>query len=402
MNKKSLLALFPLYYWLILGLAFFLRIPDGLTTLSNQIINIVTTLLFIRIGVIIHESGHLLFAKLSGGNPKRMILGNGHEVHRFEFSKIKIIINNQFKGGFAMANFDNQNLIKLRRFIYTAGGAVTNFIFAYIVYLIFKLDFLFLSGKYGINISSAFIFANFFLGVFSLIPYYLNYQGIKIPTDGLSLLKIPFRKKELLEEEINQNDFFEGIELFELKEYDKAIAIFERFSKIENTAFVAKLNLGMMYLKKGEFDNSLKMHLNCLESLSDEKNKIFKALVNNNLAWIYLITKDYTKADFHSKTSFSINQKEMNFQGTRGSTLIEIGRVEQGIKILEPLVDFKYPNSQTLSAAMYLFFGFFILQNEKKKIKYLDFILKHSSLLDKDEIYLWDFIKERTIEKGST
>jgi tetratricopeptide (TPR) repeat protein len=402
MNKKSLLALFPLYYWLILGLAFFLRIPDGLTILSNQIINIVTTLLFIRIGVIIHEIGHLLFAKLSGGNPKRMILGKGHEVHRFEFSKIKIIINNQFKGGFAMANFDNQNQIKLRRFIYFAGGAVTNFIFAYIVYLIFKLDFLFLSGKHGINISSAFIFANLFLGVFSLIPYYLNYQGIKIPTDGLSLLKIPFRKKEFLDEEINQNDFFEGIELFELKEYDKAIGIFERYSKIVNTAFVAKLNLGIMYLKKGEFDNSLKMHLNCLESLSHEKNKNFKALVHNNIAWIYLLKKDYTNADFHSNISFSTNQKEMNFQGTRGSSLIEIGKVEQGIKILEPLVDFKYPNSQTLSASMYLFFGFFMLQNEKKTNKYLDFILKHSSLLDKDEIHLWNNIKERTLEKGST
>jgi tetratricopeptide (TPR) repeat protein len=402
MNKKSILTLFPLTYWVILGIALLLRIPNGLTILSNQTINIVATLLFIRIGVIIHEIGHLIFAKISGGNPKRMILGKGHEVHRFEFSKIKIIINNQFKGGFAMANFDNKNYIKLRRFIYVAGGALTNFIFAYFIFAIFNFDFLFFTGKQGINISSAFISANFFLGFFSLIPYNLNYQGIKIPTDGLSLVKILFGKNEYLEEEINQNDFFEAIELFESKEYDKAIVIFERYSKIENTAFVAKLNIGIMHLKKGEFDDSLKIHLKCLELLSDEKNKKFKALLNNNLAWIYLLKQDFTKADLHSKTSFSINPEEMNFQGTRGSTLIEIGKIEQGINLLEPLVDFKYPNSQTLCASMYLYFGFSILHNDKKKNKYLNFVSKHSSLLDKDENQLWTIIKKRILENGST
>lgn len=401
MNKKSILALFPLTYWVILGIAFLLKIPDGFTILSNLIINIVMTLLFIRIGVIFHEIGHLLFAKLTKGNPKRMILGRGHEVHRFEFSKIRIIINNQFKGGFAMANFDDKRYIKLRRFIYTAGGAITNFILAYVVLLIFNFDFAFITGEHGINIYSAFIFANVFIGFFSLIPYNLNYQGIKIPTDGLKLLIILFRKNEYLEEEIDQNEFFEAFELFELKEYDKAIAIFERYSKIKNTSFMAKLNLAIIYLKKGKFDSSLEMHINCLESLSDEKNNKFKALVNNNLAWIYLLKQDYSKADLHSKISFSINQNEINFQGTRGSSLIEIGKVKRGINLLEPLFDFRYPNSQTLSASMYLFYGFYILHDDKKKSKYLDFILKNASLLDKDENHLWNHIKKRTIEKVS-
>ena len=61
-----------------------------------------------------------------------------------------------------------------------------------------------------------------------------------------------------------------------------------------------------MYLKKGEIEKSLGLHLQCLSSVEEKVNKQFKALVNNNLAWIYLLKQDYEKADEHSEISFSI------------------------------------------------------------------------------------------------
>lgn len=402
MTKKIIFAVVPPIYWIFLGIGLLLKIPNGMNELSNQIIILILTLLLIKVGIIIHEAGHLLFAKLFNGKPKRMILGIGHEVHRFHYFNIKIILNNKFRGGLATATFDNQEYLKFRNFMFTVGGPLTNFMVAFLCYLLFDFDLLFFRNTSALDIASAFIFANIYLGIFSLLPYYVHRQGIKIPTDGLRLFQTLFKKNEDFKIAINENDYFEAIDYFEAKEYDKAITIFKRYAEIEDIAFTSNLNLGIMYLKKGEIDSALVLYLQCISSIEEKENKKYEALINNNLAWIYLLKQDYDKADEHSKISFAIDSKTAYFRGTRGCSLIEVGRVKEGVELLKPNVDFNYPNSQTLCASMYLFYAFSLLGKEKKKKKYFDFVLKNEALLDVDENILWNSIKQRTIEKDNT
>jgi len=65
-----------------------------------------------------------------------------------------------------------------------------------------------------------------------LLPYRLSYMGIKIPNDGLNIITLPFRKIEKINERINTNNLLDAYEYFELKDYDKAIQIYENYQKL--------------------------------------------------------------------------------------------------------------------------------------------------------------------------
>ena len=187
----------------------------------------------------------------------------------------------------------------------------------------------------------------------------------------------------------------DAYEYFELKEYNKAIQIYQDYQKIDNSQLIVTINLSVMYMKKGEYLRSLDYLNSVIELLNDNKSKGYKALVHNNLAWLYLILKDYEKADSFSKIAIDLVPREKNFQGTRGSALIEKGEVEQGINMLLNLVDFKFPNSQTLAAAMYLCLGYSKLDKKKEITKYLDFVQTNIDKLDIDEVKIWESIKDR-------
>lgn len=364
------------------------------------LLNLAATLFFIKLGVVIHEIGHLLFGKLAGGNPKRIVLGKSHEVMRLEVFGVKIILNKDFNGGFAFVNFPKGKNTKFNQFLLSSGGFIINLIVAYLVYLIFGYNFSFLSGRKGLDFSSAFIFTNTLLAIVSLLPYYVDYMGIKVPTDGLTLLKLPFKKKN--ETNVDFNDFFEAQEKFEIKKYDEAIHLYKKYIDTEDAGLLARYNIGLMYSKKGNTQEAIKWMEACFESVTKEKNKKMFAHINNALAWLKLVKGDPKDIDILSKTAYSIKPDFSYFIGTRGSVLIELGKVEVGIKMLKPLVDFKYPNNQTVSAAVYIYYGFIILKELKKSQKYLNFVTDNIEVLDEEEKILWGRIKDKVKELESS
>ena len=90
-----------------------------------------------------------------------------------------------------------------------------------------------------------------------------------------------------------------------------------------------------------------------------------------------------------------INNKEPSFIGTRGSALIETGNLDLGINLLKPLVDMNYVNSQSLSCAMYISYGYFLKKDFKNHKKYLKFVMDNKSKLELDEVQILQNILER-------
>jgi len=324
-----------------------------------------------------------------------MILGNGHEICRFNIFKIKLIINTQMRGGFAISDFQSKFFLRVKYFIRALGGVLFNFISAFLAYKFFGFDFESLSGKNGIDLSTSFILPNVLLAAFNLIPYRISYQGVKIPNDGLNLLKIPFEEIKKLEKNIKAYDLFEAFEYYESKEYDRAIKIYEEYLSYDNKELAVIMNLSIMYIKKGNYDKALSLLKDNENLLNIKKNKNYRALYYNNLAWIYLIKQEIENADEYSKKAIELNSKENIFQGTRGAVLIENGKIVEGINILKKLVDFNFPNGKTLSAAIFLNYGYYLNRNIKKEEEMMNFISLNFNKLDLDEIELWEKIKER-------
>lgn len=362
-------------------------------TLVYGIFNFVIFIVFIRFNILFHEVGHLLFAKFAGAKPKRIVLGRSHEITRFKIYGIKLIINKDFKGGLAFANFSTETNTRFRRILFVLGGPLTNILLAYLCYIVFGYNTSILSGKNGINIISIFIISNVLIGVISLIPYYISYQGLKLATDGLSLFKLIFKKFE--KTTVDYDNFFLAQEKIEEKVFDEAIELYKPYLEIKEQKSNVLINISYCFIKLGQLNESFTYLDQALKILQESENKYLIAHVHNNMAWLKLLMDDKEGIDFHSKKAYSIDYKNDNFKGTRGSVLLVLGKLKQGLKLLQPLVDFNFPNHAVIARAMFVYYGLMLSDKSEEALKYFDFIEKHQDKFGVDDHILWNLLQSK-------
>jgi tetratricopeptide (TPR) repeat protein len=358
---------------------------------SNVLMNLVLILVGVKIAIILHEIGHLIFARLSGGTPRRMVLGKGHEVAKKTFFNIKVIVNSEFFSGSAYAVFKDQRFLKFRLIIYTVGGVAVNFFTALLLIELFDLNQL----SDTVHFPTAFFISSLITGSVSLIPVKNYHQGMRINSDGLSLLKIPFYSKDKLNNYNMMSEIMDALDAFEAHQYEKAAEIYEKCRLTVSDHREMDLNLSVVYLKLGELERSIEL-MEGAKSLTDEKKyNHLKPNIYNGLAWNYLLINELEKADMYSELAYKLDPNNPNIRGTRGAVLIENGNLIQGIKLLIDDVNFEFPNSQTLTAAFYLAFAYKVQGQDKKVAKYYSFVKNNLHKLDTDEKLLFDRISKK-------
>lgn len=393
MNKKILFTIIPNGYWITLAVLIpFSLIGGEYIKLANVGFNFLIFLVGLKLAVLIHEIGHLLFAQFVGGTPRRMILGKGHKVAETKFNGVKIILNSNFNSGLAYAAFDNLSLIRLKLLCYISGGFLTNFFVATALLLVFDFS---TEASAGIQLSSAIAIANLITGFSVLIPHYSSYQGLRLYSDGLSLLRIPFRKKSQLIELSSVNELLDAFDLFESKKYEEAIIIYENFQSKAVESKAANINLSIAHMKLGHFEKAIELMEELLPLIEEEPFKSFKTYIYNGIAWEYLLMNRLSEADKYSELAYKIDPNTAHIKGTRASVLVETGEYEEGKNLLINDVDFNFPNSQTLAASIYIGLAFHELGEHIKAEKYVDFIEGNLDLLDIDERTLYERSKEK-------
>lgn len=404
LGKRILFAIVPRGYWLVLAAAILFALVGGeFTRFAYIAFNVVLFLLALKLAVFVHEVGHLLFAKLVGGRPRRMVLGRGHEVAKTEFGGIKVILHANFNSGLAYAAFDNMRFICAKLLFYTCGGFCINFLIGFALYYPgwgFSPKF-----AQSIQLTSVVGIANLLTGISALVPYYIKHQGMRIPTDGLSILKLPFYKRKRLLEVGSVNEQLDAYELLESKQYAKAIEAYEHYRvKTEGSKAVA-LHLSIAYLKQGDFETSTQLLEEVLPAIDEEPFKTYKSFIYNGLAWNYLVQDRLEEAYTYAEQAYKIDSHSEYTQGTWASVLIEQGEFKKGITLLAENMDFNFPNSQTLCASIYLALAYTKLDKPKKANNYLEFLERNAQLLEVDEWVLYERMKEKTgppVQKPTT
>lgn len=393
LNKKILLTIIPKGYWIILFVATLVAMIGGeYLKFANIGFNLLIFLVGLKLAVFIHEFGHLLFARFVGATPRRLILGKGHKVAESQIKGIKVILNSNLTCGFTYAAFDNLNSLRLKLMLCSSGGFLLNFIFAGVLFILFDFS---LKTSSGIQLSSAIGIANLLVGISALIPYYSSYQGMRLYSDGLSLLKIPFYKKSKLVELSSVNELIDAFDLFESKKYEEAIILYENFQSKTEGSKTANINLSIAFMKLGNYKRAIELLEELLPMIDEEPIKSFKNYIYNGIAWVYLLEERLVEANMYSELAYKIDPNAESVRGTRASVLIEKGKFEEGKNLLINDVDFNFPNHQTLAAAIYVGLAFYELGEHKKAEKYVKFVEENLDLLDIDERTLYTRAKEK-------
>ncbi|MBT1689847.1 site-2 protease family protein [Dawidia soli] len=398
MSARLFFTLLPPYALacVALGLATGPLVPDN-PVIPNALVYFGLYVLALKLAVIIHEAGHLVFARLAGGKPIRMVLGMGvHELYRRHVRGVDIIIHKNFRGGYAQASFTTGSHLKLRYACYMAGGALGNLVVAAV--------FLALGGpprwphetSFYVDLSSIIITSNVLLAVGSLVPFMTNVQGRRVPTDGLYLLKLPFIARKDVKFNADADALYDIHRRIEAREYTEALPLLQAYLEKHPTEHIQQLTRALLLLKTGQFDASLSLTLQLREHLHEKAFKPFTGLFYNLLAWTYLVHDNIEQADIHSALAIQAVPGDINFRSTRGAVLIEKGKIGEGVPSLLQSMDFEYVNNATLSAAIHLLLACHRKGDLITRDKYHAFLEANYTRLDVDEKHLLDRILSRT------
>lgn len=386
---KPFFRFFPKGWWIVLLIAFALKLlAPELEQAWNMWINLALTFLFLKLSVIIHECGHLTAAHLAGGTPKRMALGSGHEIHRTEIADIKVIVNSTPVGGYAIATFNNEKYMRLRYAVFVAGGVLANLIVAGVFHLLFGFELRYFTGRYGVDGASALIFSNLVM-ILNLFPFYTSAFGIKLSSDGLSLLQLLAGSYEYKKLGV-MNEYFEAYEYFEKREYDKAFTIYQKYHTLFPEEPLPLLNMSVIHLRRGDIDEAINLLTPLAENAHLKKLNRYKGLLFNNLAWAWLVKNDIVKAYHFAGLAIKAMPRSNYAWSTWGAVLVENGNVTEGMKWLYKNMDLEHPNSITLTASISLMMGFHLRGNYESRDVHLNYVKRNIERLQADERLLFE------------
>jgi tetratricopeptide (TPR) repeat protein len=388
LKRKIFFTLFPLGYWIVITVGIVFNFLSGVSQLGNVLINVGAFLVAFKAAVIIHEAGHLIAAKAVGGTPRRMVLGKGHELFRTKIFNIRVVINSIFLGGHAYASFEQLKALKLRYGAFILGGVLLNVICALLMNEFFEMAFTDPMGDVVIAIPFTIFLANAIM-VFNFIPYYTTIMGMKVPTDGLALLKLPFAKLGEIEKRIDLGLLWDGHEFLENKDYQSAWKVFTEYLEKYPDTKILSMNLSLILLKSGRTEESLMECLKLLDHLEDKQVNRYTGLIYNQIAWTYLVLNDIKQADHFSALAIKSIPNENYIRGTRGSVLVENGAINEGMNLLLHNMDFQFVNNATLSSAVYLMLAYHVRGDVAESTKYSTFIQTNESRLERDEEILY-------------
>jgi tetratricopeptide (TPR) repeat protein len=138
-----------------------------------------------------------------------------------------------------------------------------------------------------------------------------------------------------------QNDL--GLTYKAKKEPDLAITHFKKALALKPDYAPARNNLGTVYLDKGEWDKAIAY----FEEVA--KNLVYGSphLPLSNLGWAYYNKKAYEPAEKYYLDALEIAPKFINALRGLGLTYIAMGRIPEGVEILESAVK-EYPRNAQL------------------------------------------------------
>ncbi|GHN00160.1 hypothetical protein WSM22_16490 [Cytophagales bacterium WSM2-2] len=393
---KVFFEYFPKGAWFTLLVATLLKFyTEESEALLNMVIIFISLYFFLKITTLLHESGHMLAAWLVGGVPRRMIVGTGPEIHRTEWRGVKIVLKALPVSGMALAHFNESPQLRKKFGFFVIGGVLLNLIAGLLCLLIFGYHAEFFTGDAGIDLASAFIFANG-LCLINVIPFYSTFYGSRLPSDGLGFFQVMFGSyKEVFQSVKYNDDYFQAYEYFENREYDKALELYQKLNEKIPDELGALTMMAVIMIKQCKPDEAIDL----LKTLNDlfDANKMAdqKGLHLNNLAWAYLLKNDLDEAHRYATLAIEALPENRNIGCTYGSILIERGDVEIGMRWVRKNIDFDHPSDETLCASMYRMLGAHLNGDDEMRDEHKRYVTAYQHALEKDSLFLWERCLQR-------
>ena len=200
---------------------------DYLYLFTNVILILAACQIFARLGYFVREVGRLTLAKIAGGSPHHIVIGEGAKLTEFELLRVKVAIYEKISASSSWAFFGDTAYLKLRYGVYLSGKVATNALLALLAYLLFGIHPELLLESQGIDLPMAFILANLFLILLEFYPVHHDYREVGFASNSLTLFTLHNAPKKALVTNANQIFLMDANDYTGQKKYDKTIPLYK-------------------------------------------------------------------------------------------------------------------------------------------------------------------------------
>jgi tetratricopeptide (TPR) repeat protein len=309
------------------------------------LINVLLVLILNFLLIIPHELCHAVVAWLTGGKVFEIRLGMGPTIWEKDIGSLLLSFGKYPFLGLCLAAFPTRAYIRGRLFLLISAGMLFNLF----MLLLFAPSYVGSRFDAMYAFREAFVIANVWQLFLSLFPRKVGLGGVDTGVDGLKLLRILLGK---LSADIVHLTYFayEGLYAMKRKAYDRVIEVCEdvlalypdRAFLFNDVKALALLNLDQHVEALALFQELL-MHLETSQPIErleimDTNRALTKAVLLNNVAYTTLLNSPgpeaLKQAYKHAQQAFRMAPWLVFTQGTLGAVLVEMGRVEEGLKHL--------------------------------------------------------------------
>ena len=278
----------------------------------------------------IHELGHALAGFLVGHRIRSIVIGVGRPLVAFNLAGVAIRINLLPLGGLTMGTPRSGGWLRLRSWIFAAGGPAANVALCYVLHRLYGHAGPAMAEQHRLaTVASS---ASWTILLLNLIPF-KTAEGVA--SDGYALLTVPFWKAPQLEEARLVVEALPLIEALGRDDIATAAPLAEALlARFPGHRLVASL-LGSLRHRQGRHQEAIAWWHQALVKTEHPRQV---AALKNNIAFAEVVLGDpasFAEADAFSAAAFAAHPELTPFVGTRGAVLVRLGRAAEALPLLQ-------------------------------------------------------------------
>jgi tetratricopeptide (TPR) repeat protein len=294
--------------------------------------------LFAIATILPHELGHAFVARWAGFRTFKIVVGMGRPVWKGKLFQFETELGLVPAGGFAFMAPRQVEGYRRKLFAIVSAGPAVNLLL--LIAILPAVDpaslWNFSTLEEGFAPAVMFFYANLWVLAANLLPYSFTHPLGRFPTDGKQILCLPFMKPEAAAQAHASYFAAEAAEHHNQGNFQEAFQWFERGLALYPKDPALLVGRGLQLLDSGEFHAARDTFHRLLDQSS--LHPAFRPVLMNNIAEANIMAGDPSlleEADHFSKEAIAALGNMPQVKGTRGAVLVELGRWDEAIPLLQ-------------------------------------------------------------------
>ncbi len=286
---------------------------------------------------ILHELGHAVAGTLAGFRIFRLEIGMGLTISEFKWAGFRWRFQTIPFGGRVYGVPKKLDGYRLNRSLFILGGPAVNLILALISCIFLWLDEVLKSTRLdGFEPIKVLVLSNCVLLTFSLWPHRFNSAQGKIANDALLLWQTWRQDTSKITATLPYLYLLESDECLRERKFGEAQKWLAEGLRAFPDNHWLKLSAATTLIFEEKLDQA-RDALRALVTEFEANNNLFPTLLNN-IAYVDALLgrpELLSEADDYSQRALESSPTIIYFKGTRGIVLVELGRSDEGVPLLE-------------------------------------------------------------------